>query len=119
MARSQDDSQNKGRGKKALGVIGVSVSLAGAVCAPTSSADAATPPATDKVRPVDLHEEEVFDVGMSTFRLFDREDVQDAKPEVVAQWGWGCRGCRGCRGCGGCRGCRGCGGCRGCRGCGG
>ena len=91
MARCQDDTQNKGRGKKALGVIGVSVSLAGAVCAPSSPADAATPPATDKGRPVDLHEEEAFDVGMSTFRLFDR-------------------GGRGCRGCGGCRGCRGCGG---------
>ncbi len=61
-----------------------------------------------------LHEEEVFDVGLSSFRLFDREDVKvgSGKRRLV---GWGCRGCGGCRGCWGCRGCRGCGGCRGCR----
>jgi len=116
MARSTDDSQNKGRGKKTLGVLGVSLSLAGAACAESSPADAATPPATGNVRTVDLHEEEIFDVTLGSYRVFNREDHQDAKPEVLAQWG--CRGCRGC-GCRGC-GCRGCG-CRGCgcRGCGG
>ncbi|WP_036283212.1 hypothetical protein [Methylocystis sp. ATCC 49242] len=120
MARSSDDTQNKRGGKKALGVIGVSLSLAGAGCATSAPADASTTPATSNMRTIDLHEEELFDVGLSSFRLFDREEVKDAKGEQVAQWwGWGCRGCRGCRGCGGCRGCRGCGGCRGCRGCGG
>jgi hypothetical protein len=118
MAHSKDDSQNKRRGKKTLGVIGVSLSLAGAACAQSNPADASTAPATGNVRAIDLHEEEIFDVTLGSFRVFDREEAKDvtaAKPEVVAWWG-GCRGCRGCRGCG-CRGCRGCG-CRGCRGCG-
>ena len=113
MARSSDNSQSKGRSKKTLGVIGVSLSLAGAACAQSTSADAEATPATSNMRPIDLHEEEVFDVGLSSFRLFDREEPQAAKSEQVAWW-VGCRGCRGC----GCRGCRGCG-CRGCRGCGG
>ncbi|MGJ0508691.1 MAG: hypothetical protein ACR652_16510 [Methylocystis sp.] len=119
MARSSDHTKDSQRGKKALGAIGVSVSLAGAVYA-NAPAEAAVDPASTnpnmRALDVDLHEEEAFDVGMSSFRLFDREEVKDAKPETVAWWGWGCRGCRGC---GGCRGCRGCGGCRGCRGCGG
>lgn len=119
MARSSGDSQNKVRAKKTIGMLGVSLSLAGGGCA-TSGADAATLPATSNVRTIDLMEEEVFDVGLSSFRLFNREEPQDMKAVQLAWWR-GCRGCwgwRGCRGCG-CRGCgcRGCG-CRGCRGCG-
>lgn len=117
MARSSDQSHGPHRGKKALGVLGVSL-IAGVACNQSGPAEAATEPASGNVRlmDVDLHEQEVFDVGLSSFRLFDREEAKEAKPETVAWWGWGCRGCRGC---GGCRGCRGCGGCRGCRGCGG
>lgn len=127
MARSSDHTKESRLGKKAFGAIGVSVSLAGGVYAGTAPAEAAIEPAaenpnTHMLDPA-LHEEEVFDVGLSSFRLFDREDVTEARQEKVAWWGWrGCGGCRGCwgwRGCG-CRGCgcRGCG-CRGCRGCGG
>src|SRR5262252_2603174 len=125
MARSKDRTQGKRRGK-ALGVVGMSLSLAGAACAESNPADASPTP-TANVRTVDLHEVEIFDVTLSSFRVFDREDPQNlnAEGDVVA-W-WGCRGCGcgGCRGCGcrgcGCRGCRGCGcrGCHGCRGCGG
>ena len=63
-----------------------------------------------------LGEEEMADVSLATFHLFDREiahgDMQLAY--VVVR-----RGCRGCGGCRGCRGCavRGCGGCAGCGGC--
>ncbi|AZG75449.1 hypothetical protein [Methylocystis rosea] len=115
MARSSDNPQNKRRGKKALGVMGVSLSLAGAACVDSSPADASTAPTTGRTRTIDLREQEVFDVGLNSFRLFDREEVPAVKTEQVAWWWGGCRGCRGC----GCRGCRGCG-CRGCgcRGCG-
>jgi hypothetical protein len=111
MARSKDGSQKKGRGK-ALGVVGVSLSLAGAACAESSPADAATSTPTSNVRTVPLHEVEISDVTLGSFRVFDREDRQDLKGETVAWWVGGCYGCRGCRGCGcrGCRGCRGCGG---------
>lgn len=119
MARSSDHSKGPNRNSKALGVIGVSMSLAGAAFVSGAPAEAATEPATGNTRLMDvnLQEQEVFDVGLSSFRLFDREEAKEAKPETVAWWGWGCRGCRGCGGCRGCRGCRGCGGCRGCRGC--
>lgn len=116
MARSSDH-KDKRLGKTALGALGVSVSIAGVV-ANGAPVEAATDPAvggTNLASPgLGLHEEEAFDIGLSSFRLFDREQTTDAKPEQVAWWGWGCRGCRGC---GGCRGCRGCWGCRGCRGC--
>jgi hypothetical protein len=65
---------------------------------------------------ITLGEEEIADVSLATFHLFDKENSSGA----VQQMAWGCRGCggcRGCRGCGGCRGCRGCGGCGGCAGC--
>jgi hypothetical protein len=63
---------------------------------------------------ITLGEEEMADVSLATFHLFDKENVGS---EVQVAW----RGCGGCRGCRGCRACRGCGGWRGCRcgGCGG
>ena len=62
-----------------------------------------------------LGEEEMADVSLATFHLFDmeidRSDVQQLAVIVVRRGCGGCRGCRGCR-----RGCavRGCGGCAGC-----
>jgi hypothetical protein len=61
-----------------------------------------------------LGEEEMADISLATFYLFDKEnagsDVQLAA--VVVR-----RGCGGCRGCRGCRAVRGCGGCGGGGGC--
>ena len=77
---------------------------------------------------ITLGEEELSDVSLATFQLFDEEEFGSGVQ--LAQRGCGrCGGCRGCaargcggfHGCGGCRGCRGCG-CRACRcgiGCGG
>jgi hypothetical protein len=73
-----------------------------------------------------LDEEEISDVSLATFYLFDKEDTAGSRPAVqlaVFRGGCGCgHGCGGCRGCGGvraCGGCRGCGvACRACRGCG-
>jgi hypothetical protein len=57
-----------------------------------------------------LGEEEISDVSLSTFYVFDRENAANLKlGEQLAA------GCRGCGRCGGCRGCGRCGGCRGCR----
>jgi len=50
---------------------------------------------------ITLSEEEINDVSLSTFYVFDREDVRKLRAlEKVAH----CRGCGGCRSCGGCRG---------------
>jgi hypothetical protein len=60
---------------------------------------------------ITLNEEEVTDVSLGTFYVFDRESV--GMPKVSEKVAWGCGGCWGVSrlwGCGGFRGCRGCGG---------
>src|SRR3954453_1133374 len=115
----------------AVGIGGLFLSMAGGASA------AAALPAGDlsaqevALRPevsagLQLHEEEIADVSLATFYLFDKEEASTTRDGNVQLAGWrGCRcgGCRGCwgwrggRGCGGCRGCRGCRGCWGCGGC--
>jgi len=99
-----------------LGLVGASLSLA----AGTSAANAAAildTPSPDKVpvpgREITLTEEEISDVSLGTFYVFDKENA--GAPGVQFARHGGCGGCRGCRGCH--RGCRGCG-CGGCGGCG-
>ena len=103
-----------------LGVVGVSLSLAGGASAATA-VPAADIPSWDTSPPqITLSEEEVADVSLGTFYVFDKENA--GTPRLGEKFARGCgRGCGG-RGCG-CRGCgRGCrcggGGC-GCGGCGG
>ena len=108
----------------AFGAAGLGLSLAGSASA--STIPTADIPKSDNISPNQrfvLSEEEMDDVSLATFHLFDRENAgSDMQLAVVVR---GCRGCRGCRvgGCrvGGCGGCRvgGCGGCRvgGCGGC--
>ena len=59
---------------------------------------------------VTLDEEEMADVRLATFHLFDKENNGSALQQMA--WGCRCGGCRACawRGCG-CGGCAGCGGC--------
>jgi hypothetical protein len=105
-----------------LGAAGLTFSLVGgasAAVAPTT--DAAKSPITGLGHEFALGDEEIADVSLATFYVFDKENAAAAKNGV--QEARGCGGCRGCggRGCGGrgCRGCRGCvGGCGGCGGCG-
>jgi hypothetical protein len=97
-----------------LGAAGLTFSLVGgasAAVAPTT--DAAKSPVVGLGHGFTLGEEEIADVSLATFYVFDKENAAAAKSGVQEA-----RGCGGCRGCGGrgCRGCRGCGG--GCGGCG-
>jgi hypothetical protein len=103
----------------ALGT-GLGLSLAG-------SASASTIPTADIPQPYNispdqrlvLDEEEMADVSLATFHLFDKETAGSGVQLAVVV----VRGCRGCGGCRGCRACRGCGavwrGCAACGGCGG
>jgi hypothetical protein len=130
----------KRRGTRTLPVLGA----AGASLVIGGSASA-TAPATDlpaqntQFRPViALAEEEISDVSLATFYVFDKEGAEEGLGgiQLAAARGCGGGGCGGCRGCGGggcaargcagcaaagCRGCAGvgCRGCRGCAGCGG
>jgi hypothetical protein len=100
-----------------LGTAGLGLSLGGSASA--NAIATADFPQSQNIPPNQrfvLGEEEMADVSLATFNLFDKEiahsDVQLAY--VVVR-----RGCGGCGGCRGCRGCavRGCGGCAGCGGC--
>ena len=110
MSRSKQTSKSKLRRKAvtALGVAGA-VSLAGsasASIAPTGD----TP--TRNAAPVTLAEEEISDVSLATFYVFDKENEYRSGVQLAARGcGHGCgRGCGG-RGCAVHRGCR-CGGLR-------
>jgi hypothetical protein len=101
----------KTAGVPALGAAGLSLSLVGSASA--SALPTANVPQSLNTTPDQrfvLGEEEMVDVGLATFHLFDKENGTGGFTQVAR----GCGGCGGCRGCGG--GCRGCGG--GCRGCG-
>jgi hypothetical protein len=98
-----------------MGVAGVSLSLAGGASAATAvpTADALSwDPSRSQIT---LNEEEIADVSLGTFYLFDKENI--GTPYIGEKVAQRCGGCRGCRGCGRGCGCR-CGGCGGCGGCG-
>src|SRR3954454_11644471 len=97
MARAKQTSKRK-RPKIALpvwGAAGMSLAMAGgasAGVAPTTKAPA-QPAALPSA--FTLGEEELADVSLSTFFVFDKENTSAARlGEQYAQ-----RGCRGCRGC--------------------
>ena len=141
MLQAKRASKGK-RPSKALSVLGIAgVSLA----ASTGGSPADIPPAsfaeptvgsvadilwqnTAPFQLPSLDEEEISDVTLATFHLFDDENAGNTGSGIQVAFRAGCGGCgcgHGCgggRGCGGFRGCggHGCGGCRvgGCRGCG-
>jgi hypothetical protein len=120
MARAKQASKRNRRNKAVpvLGAAGLSLSLASGASASTGGTAAdLTPQNTTPNREIFLGEEEISDVSLSAFYVFDKENTPPPQlGEKVAAWGCRC-GCRGCR-CGGCRcGWRGCWGCGGCGGC--
>jgi hypothetical protein len=107
----------------ALGAAGLGLSLTGSASAYTVPTADILPSTMSPNQRFVLGEEEMADVSLATFHLFDREsylldkESSDVKLAyvVVRRGCGGCRGCRACRGCGvGWRGCGGCGGCGGC-----
>jgi hypothetical protein len=123
MARAKQASKRKRRGGAlaALGATGLSFSLgSGASAGPAVNMP---PPNTGVSHEITFAEEEIADVSLATFYVFDKENTGALPPgglQLVRGGGCGCGGgCRGCgggRGCGGCgfRGCAGFGGCYGC-----
>ena len=127
MARKKRASKPRRMALPALGAAGMSLAMGTGASANVAIANVSHQD-TDLGPVVTLGEEEIFDVSLATFYVFDKETTGTSQLGGV-QLAAGCRGC-GCRGCAarGCRGCavracRGCGcaGCRGCvaRGCGG
>src|SRR5277367_6056560 len=131
--RSSIKSKRRSKALPALGFAGVSFSLASGACASTGEATANTlSTSQSQSHELLLGEEEIFDVSLATFYIYDKENpgrsglLQNLKlPAGCGAWGaaaLGCGGgchvaCRSCR-CGGFffRGCVGCAGCGGCGG---
>ena len=120
---SKQKRTTKAAAVKVLGAAGLSFSLVGSASA--STMPTAGIPQSDNTSPNQrfvLSEEEMADVSLATFYVFDRENVGSGVQEARGCGGCGRGGgggCGGCRGGGGFGGCRGCGGgCRGCGGCG-
>ena len=96
-----------------LGTAGLGLSLGGSASANTiPTADF---PQSHNIPPNQrfvLGEEEMADVSLATFHLFDKEIDRSDMQQLAYVVRRGCGGCRGCavRGCGGCAGC-GVGGC--------
>ncbi len=112
---SKQKRTTKAAAVKALGAAGLSFSLVGSASA--STVPTANLPQSDNTSPNQrfvLGEEEMFDVSLATFYVFDREHVRSG----VRLARGGCGGCGGGHGGGGCGGIGG-GGFGGGRGCGG
>jgi len=121
MARAKQASRPKRR-KKAVaipvvGVAGLSLSLGGGASAATGGATADIPTQSTALNhQITLGEEEISDVSLATFYVFDKESAATPKLGEKLAWVRGCGRCGGCGGrcgCGRACGCR-CGGCGGC-----
>ena len=126
--RTLKKSKRRSKAVPALGMAGLSLSLASGATA--STGEATDVPSTTQPHEIFLGEEEVFDTSLSTFFTFDKENGEQtshAQDLKLAKGGGGCGG--GCGGggggcggggggCGGGKGCGGAGGCAaGVRGC--
>jgi hypothetical protein len=125
MSQAKPASKRKRLNKAipAVGIAGVSLAMAGGASAATAPATANLPLQNIPLNhEITLGDEEISDVSLGTFYVFDKEDVDLSKNVQEARGGGGHGGGHGGggRGCGRGGGGRGCGG-RGCggRGCGG
>ena len=82
-----------------LGAAGVSLAMTGAAAANAPTVEV---PSQDAGPRILLAEEEIFDVSLATFHVFDRESELGPRVRLAAgRCGGGCGGCR-AGGCGGC-----------------
>jgi hypothetical protein len=129
MPQAKQTSKRKRRSKAlpVLGAAGLSLSLASTASAvPGGPAVNLSTSGNGDSNQVFLDEEEIADVSLATFYVFEKEDLGASSGSNVELVRHGCHGCHGCggrgchRGCGGCHHGCGCHGCHahGCHGCG-
>jgi hypothetical protein len=94
----------KAAGVPALGAVGLGLSLVGSASA-LATADLPQSLNTTPNQRFVLDEEEMADVSLATFHVFDKENGTRGFTKVA----YGCGGCATCRGCSRGCGCRGCG----------
>jgi hypothetical protein len=97
MSDAKQASKRKDR-TKAVTVLGV----AGALSLAGGASGAAVGPPSDTLKAaVTLYEEEISDVSLSTFYVFDHENAGARRPGLQLAQRRGCGGCASCGGCGG------------------
>jgi len=102
MSHGQRTSKRKSRAK-AVTVLGV----AGALSLAGGASGAAVGPLGDTLTAntaITLDEEEISDVSLSTFYVFDHENAGARRPGLQLTQRTRSRGCGGCAGCGSCGG---------------
>ena len=95
MPKRSSIGQRRSKASPALGFAGMSLLMASGACASTSEASAKTLPPSQK-HEILLDEEEISDVSLATFHVFDKEDAGPPplfqKPRLAVGGGAGC-GC--------------------------
>ena len=113
MSKHSSKSKRRSSALSSLGIAGLSLALASGASASTSGASTNVP-STSQSRDIFLGEEEISDVSLATFYVFDKENAHSPLTQQlrVARCGRGCGYVRGgaCGGCGGRGGCGGGGG---------
>src|SRR5262245_23258230 len=79
-----------------VGAVGVSLWLAGGASAAPAVPAADMPSWDSNPSQLALSEEEIADVSLGTFYVFDKENAEIPGRQYAQR---GCRGCGGCRGC--------------------
>jgi hypothetical protein len=94
MSNRSPKTNRRSKALPALGFAGVSLSMASGACASTGEASANTPPPSQN-HEIFLGEEEISDVSLATFYVFDKENAGpplSQKLRLAAGGGAGC-GC--------------------------
>ena len=103
MPKRSSIGKRRSKALPALGFAGMSLSMASGACASTSEASANTPPPS-QTHEILLGEEEISDVSLATFYVFDKENAGppplSQKLRLAAGCGAGCGCSCGCA-CGG------------------
>lgn len=108
MSRTKETARRKRKRKMvpaALGAAGLSLSMASGACAASAAATAGAPVQTSTAaNEMVLADEEVCDVSLAKFHVFDKEAAGTVQPRARFAMAGSCGGC-GCAGCGTCAGC--------------
>jgi hypothetical protein len=97
MSKRSSKRKRRTKGLPALGFAGVSLSMASGACASIGEASANAPPPSQSNELV-LGEEELSDVSLATFYVFDKENA--GAPPLAQQLRLARGGCGGGGGCG-------------------
>lgn len=96
--KGADQRNRRSKAVPVLGVAGLSLSLASGASAAMNGISAR--PLTPVSQQMTLHEEEISDVSLATFHVFDKEKFGSHRPNMRVAFGCACGGCAGCGGCG-------------------